>query len=60
MFDYLATRRDLETAANELFDVVKRDIVAVHIGQTYPLHDVARAHRDLEARRTSGSTVLLP
>ena len=60
LFHYIATRSELEKASKELFDVVKRKIVAVKVGQTYPLSEVAQAHRDLEARRTTGSTVLLP
>lgn len=60
LFHYIATRSELEKAAKELFDVVKRKIVAVNVGQTYPLSEVAQAHRDLEGRRTTGSTVLLP
>lgn len=60
LFHYIATRRELESAAKEMFDVVKRKIVTVSVGQTYPLSEVAQAHRDLEARRTTGSTVLLP
>jgi NADPH2:quinone reductase len=60
LFHYIATRRELDQAAKELFDVVMRNIVTVRVGQTYPLSEVAQAHRDLEARRTTGSTVLLP
>jgi NADPH2:quinone reductase len=60
LFHYISTRGELQRAAQELFDVVARGIVKVHIGQTYALQDAARAHRDLEARRTMGSTVLLP
>jgi NADPH:quinone reductase len=60
LFHYIATRNELDKAAQELFDVVKRKIVTVHVGQTYPLSEVAQAHRDLEGRRTTGSTVLLP
>jgi NADPH2:quinone reductase len=60
LFHYIATRRELDSAAKELFDVVTRNVVTVRIGQTYPLSEVAQAHRDLEARRTTGSTVLLP
>lgn len=60
LFHYIATRSELEKAAKELFDVVKRKIVSVSVGQTYPLSEVAQAHRDLESRRTTGSTVLLP
>jgi NADPH2:quinone reductase len=41
-----------------LFDVVRQGQVKIEIGQTYPLKDAAQAHRDLEARKTTGSTVL--
>src|SRR5690349_6241964 len=57
---YAAKRADLEASAAELFDVIRRGAVKVEIGGRYPLADVARAHRDLEARRTTGSLVLLP
>ena len=60
LFHYIAKRADLETAARELFAVVKSKKVKVHIGQTYPLAETAKAHEDLEARRTTGSTVLIP
>jgi NADPH:quinone reductase len=60
LFDYIARRAELETAARELFEVIGRGAVRIEIGQTYALQDVAQAHRDLEARRTVGSTVLLP
>ena len=50
----------LTRAAQELFDLIARDVIKVRIGQTYPLQEAARAHADLEARRTTGSTVLLP
>jgi len=57
---YTARRKDLETGAKELFDVVKSGKVKIEINQTYKLQDAAQAHRDLEARKTTGSTVLLP
>src|SRR6185369_10352325 len=57
---YTARRQDLETGAKELFDVVKSGKVKIEINQTYKLQDAAQAHRDLEARKTTGSTVLLP
>lgn len=57
---YTATRAELEHCAGELLDVVGRGVVKVTIGQTYPLAEAAQAHRDLEARKTTGSTVLLP
>jgi NADPH2:quinone reductase len=60
LFHYVATRPALERAARELFGMVKRGVVRIRIGQSYPLQDVATAHRDLEARRTTGSTVLIP
>jgi NADPH2:quinone reductase len=60
LFNYVATRAALEAAARDLFSVVKRGAVKIRIGQSYPLEDVSTAHRDLEARRTSGSTVLFP
>ncbi|MFL6579574.1 MAG: quinone oxidoreductase family protein [Burkholderiales bacterium] len=57
---YTARRQDLETGAKELFEVVKSGKVKIEINQTYKLQDAAQAHRDLEARKTTGSTVLLP
>ncbi len=60
LFNYTAKREDLLKAAKELFAVVKKGAVKISINQTYPLHDAARAHSDLEGRRTTGSTVLLP
>lgn len=56
---YLAKREDLVRSARELFAVVKKGAVKIAINQTYPLRDVAQAHRDLESRKTTGSTVLL-
>jgi NADPH2:quinone reductase len=60
LFHHIATRATLTRAAQELFDLLGRDVIKVRVGQTYPLQDAARAHTDLEARRTTGSTVLLP
>jgi NADPH2:quinone reductase len=57
---YVATRAELLEASRALFEVVGSGAVKVDIGQSYPLADAATAHRDLEARRTTGSTVLLP
>jgi NADPH:quinone reductase len=57
---YVAARADLVTAANELFEVVKNGTVKVEVNQTYALKDAAQAHRDLESRKTTGSTVLVP
>ncbi|MBS0543807.1 MAG: quinone oxidoreductase [Proteobacteria bacterium] len=60
LFTYAAKREDLLAMAAELFDVVAAGKVKIEIGQCYPLRDAAEAHIDLEARRTIGSTVLLP
>ena len=60
LFHYIARRIDLERAARELFEAIGLGAVRIEIGQSYPLQDVAQAHRDLEARRTVGSTVLIP
>lgn len=60
LMNYVAKREDLVKAARELFAVVKSGAVKIRINQTYPLREAARAHRDLEGRRTTGSTVLLP
>ncbi len=60
LMTYIARREDLVAASRELFDVVLSGDVRVEVRQTYPLADAARAHADLEARRTTGSTVLLP
>ncbi|MCE9642375.1 MAG: quinone oxidoreductase [Betaproteobacteria bacterium] len=60
LFTYTATREDLTAAARDLFAVVKSKAVKISINQTYPLKEAAQAHRDLEARKTTGSTVLLP
>jgi NADPH2:quinone reductase len=57
---YTAKREDLEAMAADLFDVVKSGKVRIEVNQTYSLKDAAQAHRDLESRKTTGSTVLLP
>jgi NADPH2:quinone reductase len=57
---YTATREELEQSARALWAVVESGAVRIVVRQTYPLHDAARAHRDLESRRTTGSIVLLP
>jgi len=57
---YSASREDLVKGAAELFAVVKSGKVKIHINQTYPLKDAAQAQRDLEGRKTTGSTVLIP
>jgi NADPH:quinone reductase len=60
LFSYIGTRKELEAAARELFAAVRSKKVRVVIGQRYPLTRAADAHRDLEGRRTTGSTVLTP
>jgi NADPH:quinone reductase len=60
LMTYTAKREDLEAGASELFDVIKSGKVKIEINQTYKLQDAAQAHRDLEGRKTTGSTVLLP
>jgi NADPH:quinone reductase len=57
---YTSKREDLVAVARDLFDVVAKGAVKMNINQRYPLKDAAQAHRDLEARKTTGSTVLLP
>lgn len=59
LFDYIATRKELEANARDLIHLVKTGVVKIKINQAYPLKDAAKAHRDLENRRTTGSTVLL-
>jgi NADPH2:quinone reductase len=58
--NYIETRKDLVATANDLFAVVTKDKVKISIDQVYPLEEASRAHRELEARLTTGSTVLLP
>jgi NADPH2:quinone reductase len=60
LVNYTASREDLLTAARELFAVVKKGAVKIKVNQTYPLREAAQAHRDLESRKTTGQTVLLP
>ncbi|AMV73447.1 NADPH:quinone oxidoreductase family protein PIG3 [Desulfuromonas sp. DDH964] len=57
---YTAKREDLLASAAELFNVVENGAVRIEVNQTYPLREAARAQRDLEERKTTGSTVLLP
>ncbi len=57
---YTASREDLVSAARELFAVVRSGKVRISVNQTYPLREAAQAQRDLESRKTTGSTVLIP
>lgn len=58
--DFIGERASLETGAAELFALVEERRVKIEVNQTYALRDAAQAHRDLEARKTTGSTVLIP
>jgi NADPH:quinone reductase len=60
LFTHIATRESTQAMADELFKVVTSGQVKIHIEQRYPLAEVVQAHRDLEARKTIGCTVLLP
>lgn len=60
LMTYTARREDLLASARELFEVVSSGAVQIEINQSYPLQEAARAHRDLEARVTTGSSVLIP
>jgi NADPH:quinone reductase len=60
LFTHIATRDGTQRMADELFEVVTRGQVKIVIDQRFPLAEVAAAHRELEARKTTGSTVLIP
>ena len=60
LFDFVATRDDLLGATRELYGVMQECAVTVDVNQTYALADTARAHVDLESRKTTGSTILKP
>jgi NADPH2:quinone reductase len=60
LYDFIGERTALEAGCAELFSLVERGRIAIEVRQTYGLRDAAQAHRDLEARRTTGCTVLIP
>jgi NADPH2:quinone reductase len=60
LMNYTASREDLLANSADLFDVVRSGAVKIEVNQTYALKDAGQAHRDLEARKTTGSTVLIP
>ena len=60
VFSHLATRESAQEMADDLFEVVQSGAVKIRIDQRYPLAEAAQAHRDLEARKTTGSSVLMP
>ena len=60
LFDFISSRDSLLTVSADLFDVIASGAVRISVNQEYPLQDAALAHRDLEARKTIGSTILRP
>jgi len=58
LFTHIATRESTQAMADDLFAVVESGQVKIHIDQRYPLAEVQQAHRDLEARKTTGCTIL--
>jgi NADPH2:quinone reductase len=60
LFDYYADPAERAAGAARMFDLVRQGIIKADIRQRYPLTQAAQAHRDLDARKTSGSTILLP
>jgi len=60
LFDYIKTRQELDTRSADLFARIQSGSIKVHVGQRFALKDAAEAHRELESRKTSGATVLLP
>jgi NADPH2:quinone reductase len=58
LFDYIKTRQELEQAAADLFEIVSSGKVKIEVKQRFPLKEAAEAHRALEARQTTGSTIL--
>lgn len=58
--NYIATPAELKECAESLFAIVRGNKVVINVNQTYPLADASKAHADLEARRTSGTTLLIP
>ncbi|HSI22035.1 MAG TPA: quinone oxidoreductase [Methylophilaceae bacterium] len=60
LFSYTASRKDLEATSQELFEIVQSGKVRIDIGHRYALADAAHAHRDMEARKTTGAGILIP
>jgi NADPH2:quinone reductase len=60
LFTYIAARTDLEAMSRDLFRAIGSGKIRIRVGQRYGLAEAAQAHRDLEARKTIGSTVLVP
>ncbi len=60
LFTHMATRESCQAMADDLFAVVRSGAVKIRIDQRYPLAEVARAHTELEARNTTGCSILIP
>jgi len=60
LYDFINERASLDAGAAELFSLVEKGRLKIEVNQTYALVDAAQAHRDLEARKTTGSTILIP
>lgn len=60
LFDYTSTRAELDDASKDFFGALAEGAIKVDINAEYALDDVVTAHRDLEARKTTGSTILRP
>lgn len=60
LFNYIAKREELERTAQDLFDVVAKGVVKININQSYALKDARLAHEDLEGRKTTGGSILIP
>ena len=60
LMTYTASAKDLQATAKDLIDVILKKKVKIEVNQTYSLRDAQQAHRDLESRKTTGQTVLIP
>jgi NADPH2:quinone reductase len=60
LFNYIATRQELQEAAKELWKFIEKDGLRVRIHDVYPLSDIVRATQDIEGRKTTGKLVLKP
>ena len=60
LFDYIDTPESLQASADALFEVIQSGAVKVEVGRRFALADVRQAHEALEARRTTGATILIP
>lgn len=60
LFDYIKTRDELVARANDAFDRMAAGTLKIRVGETYLLEDAAKAHEDLEGRRTTGKLLIVP